>query len=89
VYRRKLRLRLRLLQISERNDRDNPPTGAGKMVTTSRDKTVAPQAHAMPDPKGAVAFLWNPGARNPGRFRPALGRSALLQLSAASADDTA
>jgi hypothetical protein len=50
------------LQKFQRNDRDNPPTGGGKMVTTSRDRTAAPLRHAMPDPTGAALFLWNPAS---------------------------
>ena len=87
-YRRKLGLRLRLPPESERNDRDNPPTGGGKTVTTSRDKTAAPAARPMPNPKGTAPLLSRPPGKNRAPFRPDAEPSALLQLSPASAAHT-
>src|SRR5437763_12600901 len=83
--RRKRRLRLRLLPESERNDRDNPPTGGGKTVTTSRDRTAAPGAGRMPNPKGTAPFLWHPPGKIRAPFRLDTEALALLQLSPAYA----
>src|SRR4051794_7363604 len=82
-YRRKRRLSLRLLPGSEDNDRDNPPTGGGKTVTTSRDRTAAPAAGPMPSPKDTAAFLSHPPGKNRAPFRLDAEHSALLQLSPA------
>src|SRR3954463_14912827 len=87
-YRRKRRLSLRLLPGSERNDRDNPPTGGGKMVTTSRDRTAAPAAGPTPSPRDTAAFPSHPPGKNQAPFRQDVEPWALLQLSPASAADT-
>src|SRR3954453_17137705 len=87
-YRRKQRLCLRLQPESERNDRDNPPTGGGKTVTTSRDRTAAPGAGRMPNPKDTAPFLWHPPGKNRAPFRLDTEPLALLQLSPAYAAHT-
>jgi hypothetical protein len=80
-YRQKLRLRVRLPHESERNDPDSPPTGGGKMVTTSRDRTAAPPTHPMSDPIAVALFLSNPTDQNQAPFRLGAEPSALLQVS--------
>src|SRR3954454_13929502 len=87
-YRRKGRLRLHLLLESERNDRDNPPTGGGKTVTTSRDRTGAPGAGRIPNPKDTAPFLWHPPGKSRAPFRLDTEPLALLQLSPAYAAHT-